>query len=127
MEITPNETYLDAEEEHVALKAENAELKDIIKHLYSFKLTDGDGESIFQLKLPFAIRIEKALKLHTLRYYAISQFANQPSNIEDLNTLLLVGDAREVDKMFAPSWGGGLWKLENGSVEMVSHNWDSSD
>ena len=127
MEIVPNETYQDAEEEYKALLAANQELKDIVKHLYGHNLVNRDGDNIFQLKLPFAVRIEQALQMHVVRYYAISQFAHQPTTIEDLSALIQVGDAREVDKMFAPSWGGGLYKLEDGKIEMTTHNWDSSD
>lgn len=127
MEIVSNEVYTDAEQEHRDLLADNIEMRELIKYFYAQKLIDEDGEELFQLKLEFALRVEKILDMDVVRYYSISQYANQPTTTEDIYALLQVGQAREVDARFAPSWGGGLYKLEKGLVKITAQNWDSSD
>jgi len=130
MQEGQNEVYTDLEGKpscSCKLVAENTELKRIVKYFYSQRMIDENGDEIFQLKLPFMRRVEKAIDVLKIRHYLISQYSPQPENIDDLAALLNTGRAREVHAKTNPHWGDGLYRLEEDTLTMIAHNWDSND
>lgn len=64
-------------------------------------------------------------------YWKISQFDPQPQSFSDLIDLIDLKKATEVDEDFEPTWGEGVYKLDENIDKniLTQHkmNWDSSD
>jgi hypothetical protein len=67
-------------------------------------------------------------KVSKISYWKVSQFDPQPANFRELIDLIDLEKATRVEEDFEPTWGGGVYKLnENSKLSQHKINWDSSD